>query len=388
MKRTFHIKLSPQLRNDSLSLEKRGDTLVVNGKPIDLRHYDPRVSRCEWIIGAPEQSDDGWNLQILLPHGHPAPHATRFPAPIDATDDGPIHLPPYTGPDEDAAALAAEIQGILARVKPAHMVPGKIDIPPRLCLSDLPDGVAFSEVCSPFAKYSEFGAVVADMMAAFSLLELEMARTAADLYGKDALNTIRIALDTIHHDNKKIEFIKKIAEFNRRPDVHQCIQKATEALKPLKEIRHKFAHGIWGEIKVSGGADVPDALMLADPQSRLVADAANVQLLSHASDDTDQILLNIIKGERGSMLSEVDQEFLFQLAYNKQNHPGRVEAFEIVFGSFLGGRDPDIEIWTEADFTNVARATNAALDLWLPVLQQKRRSLDGYMPAGDPAHEI
>ena len=152
------------------------------------------------------------------------------------------------------------------------------------------------------------------------------------------------------------------------------------------------------DVSLKGGDQVYNALdkqkynvVRYDPKTdlgRLVADAANVQLLSHASDDTDQILLNIIKGERGSMLSEVDQEFLFQLAYNKQNHPGRVEAFEIVFGSFLGGRDPDIEIWTEADFTNVARATNAALDLWLPVLQQKRRSLDGYMPAGDPAHEI
>lgn len=368
MKSTFHIKLSPQRRDDSLSLKKHGDTLFVNGQAVDLKIYDPHVSPCEWIIGTPERVEDGWNLQILLPHGHPAPHATRFPAPIDATDDGPIHLPPYTGPDEDAAALAAEIQGILARVKPAHMVPGKIDIPPRLCLSDLPAGVAFHETDTPFDLHPQYGAVVAHVIATASLLDLEMLRPAICLFGKDALLAIRTAFAALDRDEKKRrDYIRRLAEETGRELVWETIDWAFGYALPVIQLRNRFAHHIWGNCPM-----IPDTLLLADPMDRLKGNAALSQFSEYTrGPDTDaQALMAIATGEGGSHLSEADTKIIFEMALARQNDPARREAFDHVFRNPLDIKSPSAEVWTAQDFRNARLASNAARTHVVGRLQQ------------------
>ena len=102
---SFHITLSPQRRDDRLHLEKQGTALVINGEVVDLATYDASNSVNGWIVGHPEATENGWAVTVILPHGPSAPRATRFPAPIVASVDGPIEIPAYDGPDEDQELL-------------------------------------------------------------------------------------------------------------------------------------------------------------------------------------------------------------------------------------------------------------------------------------------
>lgn len=96
----MHITLSPSRRDDRLTISKSGDTLTINGEAFDLSAIPdgatlPRDAvACEWLASDIERIDGVLRLTLILPHGARAPHETRFPEPIDATD-GPIGLPAY-----------------------------------------------------------------------------------------------------------------------------------------------------------------------------------------------------------------------------------------------------------------------------------------------------
>lgn len=95
------ITLTPVFMETPLRLERKGDdTLVFNQVEVDLT--DPDLD-CEWVVGSPTLGPDGWEITIVLPHGSDAPHETRFPEPIEVTEDGVVNLPPYEvttdGPD-------------------------------------------------------------------------------------------------------------------------------------------------------------------------------------------------------------------------------------------------------------------------------------------------
>lgn len=96
----MHITLSPSRRDDRLALSKTGDTLTINGEAFDLSAIPngatlPREAvACEWFASDIERIGGVLRLTLILPHGANAPHETRFPEPIDATD-GPIALPAY-----------------------------------------------------------------------------------------------------------------------------------------------------------------------------------------------------------------------------------------------------------------------------------------------------
>jgi len=90
----MQITLSPVRLQTSLTLIRLGNTLVINGVPVDLATYDAAAAPCPWVIGQPYQMPD-WRVTLVLPHGANAPEETRFPAPITVMTDGPVDLPPY-----------------------------------------------------------------------------------------------------------------------------------------------------------------------------------------------------------------------------------------------------------------------------------------------------
>ena len=95
------IILSPQRRDDQLTLARIGAALVINGKTYDFsgaeegRPIPRKTVDCEFLVSDVELIDGELQLTLILPHGHPAPKATRFPEPVYAHEDGPIELPPY-----------------------------------------------------------------------------------------------------------------------------------------------------------------------------------------------------------------------------------------------------------------------------------------------------
>jgi hypothetical protein len=93
------INLSPQRREDILTISKTGDTLTINGIPYDFSPLPngatlPREAiDCEWIVSDVNRVNGEIELTILLPHGANASHEARFPEPIIKNDDGQVVLP-------------------------------------------------------------------------------------------------------------------------------------------------------------------------------------------------------------------------------------------------------------------------------------------------------
>jgi len=371
----FHVKLSPQRRDDYLHLEKCGDYLSFNGEVIDPSAYDESALASQWIVGRPEPTADGWSVTIILPHGSPAPRAARFPAPIVVSADGPVELPLYKGPDEDEADLFSEVAAKLSkRAKQQTTASGKINIPKRLTMAELPDGVYFSEIASPFDKFPDFGAIVAHIIATKSLLDLEILRLAVSQHGSEALHTMKTAFAAFGHDEgKRLKYIRYISENTGRERVWKTIKWAYEYSKPVFDIRNAFAHHIWGVCPA-----LPNILLLADPMDRLTGQAAFSQLLGHHATDMEaQILMRIATGEGGSKLSEADEKDIFEMVMARQNNPAKAEAFNMTFNNPLDVRAPAAEIWTAEDFQNAALAANMARVHVVPRLQQISQWLNG-----------
>lgn len=374
----FHITLSPQNRFDRLTLERRGTELICNGEPVDLANFDCGAAGNQWIIERPVQVADGWSVKILFPIGHPSPRAARFPEPIVVAEDGPIPLPPTDGPAEDAEETLIELRRIIAETQRAP-TPAAL---PRLRMRDLPSGVFFSEDSSPFFERPVFGTAVAHVIATCSLIELEIMRLVVAVYGKDALTTVRTVFQVspLKKVQERKNLTKRLADASGQHAVSSLITGVEKEFGALKRIRNGFAHGIWGHPGImNGGSGPSNVLFLADTENRLVDEAAHVQSISRSREENEfgQQLLRIATGQTGSTLTDEDQITLVKLGASFQTDPRYREAFGLSINQSYGLRNPDIEVWTETDFSDAVHAANRAHVTFLPKLQRKRLELLG-----------
>lgn len=95
----MNITLSPQRRDDTLTVIKSGDTLTINGAAYDFSVVPdgatlPKdATDCEWLASDVERIGGVLHLTLLLPHGADASEAARFPQPIINPADGELELP-------------------------------------------------------------------------------------------------------------------------------------------------------------------------------------------------------------------------------------------------------------------------------------------------------
>lgn len=95
----FKINLSPQVRLNTLTLSKQGETLVINGENYDFSQLTegatlPRDAiNCDYIVSDVARVNGDIELTILLPIAANASEAARFPEPISVSADGQIILP-------------------------------------------------------------------------------------------------------------------------------------------------------------------------------------------------------------------------------------------------------------------------------------------------------
>lgn len=99
------ITFSPMRKDEALTLEKSGESLVVNGVVFDFSTLQ------EGAEIAPEGDEPIWFAEpvrrisgeivcaLVLPHGADAPSATLFPEPLEAVPDGPVDVPRHSAPD-------------------------------------------------------------------------------------------------------------------------------------------------------------------------------------------------------------------------------------------------------------------------------------------------
>ena len=95
----MNITLSPQRRDDTLTVTKQGDTLTINGTAYDFSQLPDGGTLpadavdSEFVIGSVDRVNGELELTLLLPHGANASEAARFPEPIIDPADGELELP-------------------------------------------------------------------------------------------------------------------------------------------------------------------------------------------------------------------------------------------------------------------------------------------------------
>lgn len=95
----MHIKFNPQRRDDSLSVVKQGDTLIVNGTEYDFSAVPEGATLpaeaidSDMFSGPVERVNGEIVLTLTLPHGPNPSKAVAFPEPIAVVEDGNVELP-------------------------------------------------------------------------------------------------------------------------------------------------------------------------------------------------------------------------------------------------------------------------------------------------------
>jgi hypothetical protein len=373
----IRIELSPQVRNDQLTVERRGCNILLNGDVVDLSLYDASKKPNHWIIGQPEVMTDGWSIKLLFPIGTPAPKESRFPAPILVEEDGPVKLPPRNGEDEEKAEITRRISQILNTRKGVNTIErdGLLHLPARLKLGELQEDAYFSEIPSPGSQYPEFAEIVAHVISTVSYLEMAMLRPVICQHGTEALLAVRTSFSIIKGKDDRKRYMRLLAQSTGQTRVHETISWATRYVDPLFKIRNSFAHNVWGFCPL-----VRDSLLLADPMVLWTGQAAHSQLMAFGKSDTEaQTLAKIAWGEGASGLSLEEQAALHDLVVSRQNHPSRKEAFDMTFNNPRGIQSSEIEVWTVHDFRNAALAANLAYARVTPFLSELTQWLEGWI---------
>ncbi len=104
----MNIIFSPIRHDTPMTLERLGETIIINGEAFDFSAIPPGATlprdaiASDWFAGDVERDAAGsLTLRLLLPHGANAPEETCFPAPLEVTVDGPVALPPYEVIEEE-----------------------------------------------------------------------------------------------------------------------------------------------------------------------------------------------------------------------------------------------------------------------------------------------
>ena len=93
------INFKPQRRDESLSLEKQGDILIVNGVPFDFSPLPDEATLpaeaigSNWFCGPVDRISEELHLTLILPHGPNPSAAAAFPEPITVSANGPVEVP-------------------------------------------------------------------------------------------------------------------------------------------------------------------------------------------------------------------------------------------------------------------------------------------------------
>ena len=90
------IKWNPQRRDDSLTVVKHGDKLIVNGVEYDFTSIPEGATLpidSDLFSGNVERVGGVLKVTLTLPHGPNPSKAVAFPEPIDVVADGPVELP-------------------------------------------------------------------------------------------------------------------------------------------------------------------------------------------------------------------------------------------------------------------------------------------------------
>ena len=91
------------------------DNIVLNGEGFDFspllegETIDASHVGSKWVAGTVKRSGGELYITLVLPHGHDAPHSTRFPSTEYLTiNEGIVPVPKYENGDDDGTPAQPE----------------------------------------------------------------------------------------------------------------------------------------------------------------------------------------------------------------------------------------------------------------------------------------
>jgi hypothetical protein len=108
------IDLSPQRRDDAMTVSKSGDILTINGDVFDFSALPDGATipagevPCGLLMGPIERVGGELRLTLILPHGSNPSPAVAFPTPIIDPPDGLLVLPADPAPIADPIEVEEE----------------------------------------------------------------------------------------------------------------------------------------------------------------------------------------------------------------------------------------------------------------------------------------
>lgn len=100
------IILSPQRRDDTLSMSRAGAVLTINGEAFDFSAMAAGDTlplgavKSSWFVGPVDNVDGKLEMTIILPLPFNYSPEQAFPQPLVNVPDGPVALPqPLSAPD-------------------------------------------------------------------------------------------------------------------------------------------------------------------------------------------------------------------------------------------------------------------------------------------------
>ncbi|WKN20790.1 hypothetical protein [Azotobacter vinelandii] len=104
----MQIAFSPIRSDETLAVEKQGDTLIINGQSFDFSPLPDGATLPAEAIDSPhfagpvERIGGELHIVLRLPHGPNAGEALRFPEPIEMMGDGQVPIPQDPEPEPPA----------------------------------------------------------------------------------------------------------------------------------------------------------------------------------------------------------------------------------------------------------------------------------------------
>lgn len=95
----MNINLTPQRRDDTLTVVKQGDILIVNGTMFDFSllmdgaALPANAIDSPWFAGPVERIGGELQIGLIVPHGVAPSNAVAFPQPLLNVPDGPVEIP-------------------------------------------------------------------------------------------------------------------------------------------------------------------------------------------------------------------------------------------------------------------------------------------------------
>lgn len=93
------VNLSPigdNLHQGPVTLSFTGTVMTLDGSEYNLADIPDGADVAHPEFSA-SRNGNNYTVKIRLRYIRGAPHHTRFPEPIEITEDGPVELPPYGG---------------------------------------------------------------------------------------------------------------------------------------------------------------------------------------------------------------------------------------------------------------------------------------------------